>query len=114
MVFKKHRFTFIGFKSQNKINLNLFLHPSSEKVFLLKIVPIQSNEIDFPVVLDMNEESPPEPAPPEVPPRGPSLHAAATLRRRQEYAVPVDATTASAGSSGNEHEQPHFLAQGEI
>ncbi|KAK9696263.1 hypothetical protein QE152_g32013 [Popillia japonica] len=37
---------------------------------------------------DVNEESPPEPAPPEVPPRGPSLHSA-TLRRRADYNLPV-------------------------
>lgn len=39
---------------------------------------------DLPRVSDENEESPPEPAPPEVPPRGPSLHSA-TLRRRTDF-----------------------------
>ncbi|KAH1027256.1 hypothetical protein HUJ05_000802 [Dendroctonus ponderosae] len=33
---------------------------------------------------DANEDSPPEPAPPEIPPRGGSLHST-TLRRRTEY-----------------------------
>jgi len=33
--------------------------------------------------LDTGRDSPPEPAPPEVPPRGPSLHATHTLRTQQ-------------------------------
>ncbi|XP_065158415.1 uncharacterized protein [Atheta coriaria] len=53
---------------------------------------------------EVNEESPPEPAPPEVPPRGPSLHAT-SLRRRPDYALPVD----DDGSG----QQETFLAQGE-
>lgn len=52
---------------------------------------------------EVNEESPPEPAPPEVPPRGPSLHAT-SLRRRPDYALPVD----DDGSG----QQETFLAQG--
>lgn len=32
---------------------------------------------------DTGRDSPPEPAPPEVPPRGPSLHATHTLRTQQ-------------------------------
>uniref|UniRef100_A0A1Y1LMI1 Tenascin-like protein n=2 Tax=Photinus pyralis TaxID=7054 RepID=A0A1Y1LMI1_PHOPY len=51
------------------------------------------------------EESPPEPAPPEVPPRGPSLHSA-TLRRRAEYSLPV-------GESGPASQESQFLSQGE-
>lgn len=51
----------------------------------------------------MNEESPPEPAPPEVPPRGPSLHSA-TLRRRNEYSLPVGE------AQGTQESQ--FLTQG--
>lgn len=54
-------------------------------------------------VSDVNEESPPEPAPPEVPPRGPSLHAA-TLRRRTEYALPVGENQAT--------QESQFLTQG--
>lgn len=53
-------------------------------------------------VSGVNEESPPEPAPPEVPPRGPSLHSA-TLRRRAEYSLPV-------GEQNNPESQ--FLSQG--
>lgn len=52
----------------------------------------------------MNEESPPEPAPPEVPPRGPSLHSA-TLRRRTEYNLPV-------GEAGQNSQDSQFLQQG--
>lgn len=38
----------------------------------------------FPFVFtDNGRDSPPEPAPPEVPPRGPSLHATHTLRSQQ-------------------------------
>lgn len=55
--------------------------------------------------LDVNEESPPEPAPPEVPPRGPSLHSA-TLRRRNEYALPVGDV------GGQENQESQFLQQG--
>ncbi|XP_071056324.1 teneurin-a isoform X2 [Onthophagus taurus] len=47
---------------------------------------------------DVNEESPPEPAPPEVPPRGPSLHSA-TLRRRTEYSIPVTDTNQASQES---------------
>ncbi|CAH0560896.1 unnamed protein product [Brassicogethes aeneus] len=36
---------------------------------------------------DEDQESPPEPAPPEIPPRGPSLHT--TLRRRNDYMIPT-------------------------
>lgn len=54
---------------------------------------------------DVNEESPPEPAPPEVPPRGPSLHSA-TLRRRNEYALPVR------NDGTEENEESQFLKQG--
>ncbi|KAF5278155.1 hypothetical protein FQA39_LY06000 [Lamprigera yunnana] len=50
------------------------------------------------------EESPPEPAPPEVPPRGPSLHSA-TLRRRAEYSLPVGEPTPNGQES-------QFLSQG--
>lgn len=50
---------------------------------------------------DTGRDSPPEPAPPEVPPRGPSLHATHTLRTQQNrngcppnatgnFAVPTD------------------------
>lgn len=35
------------------------------------------------VFSDNGRDSPPEPAPPEVPPRGPSLHATHTLRSQQ-------------------------------
>ncbi|XP_031339428.1 uncharacterized protein LOC116167945 [Photinus pyralis] len=52
------------------------------------------------------EESPPEPAPPEVPPRGPSLHSA-TLRRRAEYSLPV-------GESGPASQESQFLSQGDL
>ncbi|KAF2906039.1 hypothetical protein ILUMI_00134 [Ignelater luminosus] len=53
----------------------------------------------------VNEESPPEPAPPEVPPRGPSLHSA-TLRRRAEYSLPV-------GESSQNSQESQFLSQGD-
>ncbi|CAG9858626.1 unnamed protein product [Phyllotreta striolata] len=53
---------------------------------------------------DVNEDSPPEPAPPEVPPRGPSLHAA-SLRRIAEYALQQK------DSTGSNQESP-FLGQG--
>ncbi|KAJ3657350.1 hypothetical protein Zmor_009160 [Zophobas morio] len=53
---------------------------------------------------DVNEESPPEPAPPEVPPRGPSLHSA-TLRRRADYSLPV--------GDGQGTQESQFLSQGE-
>lgn len=55
-------------------------------------------------VLDVNEESPPEPAPPEVPPRGPSLHAA-TLRRRTEYTLPPN-------DSKSNSQESQFMGQG--
>lgn len=42
-------------------------------------------------ISELTEESPPEPAPPEVPPRGPSLHAV-TLRNRAEYSLPLTET----------------------
>lgn len=60
---------------------------------------------DIPLTLfsDVNEESPPEPAPPEVPPRGPSLHSA-TLRRRTDYALPV--------GDGAATQESQFLTQG--
>lgn len=54
----------------------------------------------------MNEESPPEPAPPEVPPRGPSLHSA-TLRRRTEYSLPPN----DANSTNHDSQ---YLGQGEL
>lgn len=56
------------------------------------------------LLIDVNEESPPEPAPPEVPPRGPSLHSA-TLRRRTEYSLPVAET-------GQNNQESQFLQQG--
>lgn len=57
---------------------------------------------------DVNEESPPEPAPPEVPPRGPSLHSA-TLRRRADYNLPVGEPNQN-GQETNASSQ--FLSQG--
>lgn len=53
---------------------------------------------------DVNEESPPEPAPPEVPPRGPSLHAA-TLRRRTEFTLPSD-------DNNSNSQESQFMGQG--
>ncbi|XP_060532128.1 teneurin-a isoform X2 [Cylas formicarius] len=47
---------------------------------------------------DVNEESPPEPAPPEVPPRGPSLHPA-TLRRRTDFGLPPSENNSSCQES---------------
>lgn len=38
-------------------------------------------------ISDTADDSPPEPAPPEIPPRGGSLHSA-TLRRMTEYQLP--------------------------
>ncbi|XP_018334457.1 uncharacterized protein LOC108743390 [Agrilus planipennis] len=55
---------------------------------------------------DVNEESPPEPAPPEIPPRGPSLHST-TLRRRGEYSLPLGETQKT------DHPESQFLSQGE-
>lgn len=49
------------------------------------------------------EESPPEPAPPEVPPRGPSLHAV-TLRNRAEYSLPLAETL-------QKNHESQFMAQ---
>ncbi|KAL6256966.1 hypothetical protein P5V15_011901 [Pogonomyrmex californicus] len=43
-----------------------------------------TNGLPRPIYLtDTGRDSPPEPAPPEVPPRGPSLHATHTLRTQQ-------------------------------
>uniref|UniRef100_A0A6P7F883 Uncharacterized protein LOC114327337 n=1 Tax=Diabrotica virgifera virgifera TaxID=50390 RepID=A0A6P7F883_DIAVI len=53
---------------------------------------------------EVNEESPPEPAPPEVPPRGPSLHAA-SLRRITEFAL-------QQGETKPVNQEPQFLSQG--
>ncbi|KAG5897091.1 hypothetical protein JTB14_036318 [Gonioctena quinquepunctata] len=53
---------------------------------------------------DVNEESPPEPAPPEVPPRGPSLHVA-SLRRMTELAF-------HQGESDPGNRPSQFLGQG--
>ncbi|XP_076255670.1 teneurin-a transmembrane protein isoform X2 [Rhynchophorus ferrugineus] len=43
---------------------------------------------------DVTEDSPPEPAPPEIPPRGGSLHAA-TLRIRADYQLPPSSSDVS-------------------
>lgn len=56
------------------------------------------------LIADVNEESPPEPAPPEVPPRGPSLHAA-TLRRRTEYTLPLE-------TNNSNSQESQFMGQG--
>ncbi|KAL3267179.1 hypothetical protein HHI36_011316, partial [Cryptolaemus montrouzieri] len=50
-------------------------------------------------------DSPPEPAPPEIPPRGPSLHNS-TLRRRTEYSLPVTS------SNPSNQETSQFITQG--
>lgn len=55
-------------------------------------------------ITDVNEESPPEPAPPEVPPRGPSLHAT-SLRRRNEYALPSE-------DNNTNSQESQFMGQG--
>ncbi|KAG7203719.1 hypothetical protein KM043_013747 [Ampulex compressa] len=60
---------------------------------------------------DTGRDSPPEPAPPEVPPRGPSLHATHTLRSQQNrngcppnvpgnFAVPTDQLQTETYSEG--------------
>ncbi|XP_074032255.1 teneurin-a transmembrane protein isoform X2 [Leptinotarsa decemlineata] len=56
---------------------------------------------------EVNEESPPEPAPPEVPPRGPSLHVA-SLRRMTEMAFHQ-----AEQDSGNPVRDGQYLGQGE-
>ncbi|GJQ84767.1 hypothetical protein Trydic_g21167 [Trypoxylus dichotomus] len=57
---------------------------------------------------DVNEESPPEPAPPEVPPRGPSLHST-TLRRRADYNLPVGESNQNGQETAS---SAQFLSQG--
>ncbi|KAK9877689.1 hypothetical protein WA026_019368 [Henosepilachna vigintioctopunctata] len=55
-------------------------------------------------MLSSDGDSPPEPAPPEIPPRGPSLHNS-TLRRRNEYALPVTC------NNQNNQESSQFITQ---
>ncbi|KAF7263923.1 hypothetical protein GWI33_000904 [Rhynchophorus ferrugineus] len=54
---------------------------------------------------DVTEDSPPEPAPPEIPPRGGSLHAA-TLRIRADYQLPPSSSDVSTC------QEPQYLQEG--
>ncbi|KAL2716279.1 teneurin-a isoform X6 [Vespula squamosa] len=86
-----------------------FHYPASE---LPQASYIASRKRDRPLYCNTGRDSPPEPAPPEVPPRGPSLHATHTLRTQQtrngcppnatgNFTVPTDQIPSETYSDNN-------------
>jgi len=69
------------------LHTNIYYHKRGNKVKRVLNLIKQLGQTESTYITDPADDSPPEPAPPEIPPRGGSLHSA-TLRRMTEYQLP--------------------------